>query len=480
MTAKHFDKVYIDGAWRASASTDSIPVVNAATEGVVASVPAGATEDVEAAVSAARRAFDGWSQLAPTERGKYLARIGEALAARSEEIAATVSAEVGTPIHLAYATHVAGSVATLAEYAELATEYQWEESLGSARVVRAPVGVVAAITPWNFPLGLVVDKVAPALLAGCTVVLKPSEVAPLSAWALTEAIDEVGLPDGVFNLISGTGVSVGAALAQHAEVDMVSFTGSTRAGKQIYAAVSERFGRVVLEMGGKSANIVLDDADLERALPASVGACFFNSGQVCVALSRLLVPRSIYAEVIERLRAIVEAVTVGDPASGASLGPVTSQAQRERIRGYIQSGIDEGATLITGGVDAPPGLDRGYFVRPTLFADVENSMTIAQEEIFGPVLAVIAYDDEADAIRIANESPYGLSGGIWSSDPERAVRVARRMRTGSVRINDTNPGREAPLGGFKQSGIGRAKGPYGLDEYTELQTISGGSPVSLG
>jgi acyl-CoA reductase-like NAD-dependent aldehyde dehydrogenase len=343
-------------------------------------------------------------------------------------------------------------------------------------VLRVPVGVVAAITPWNFPLLQVVDKIAPALVAGCTVVLKPSEIAPLTAWAIAEACDEAGLPPGVFNLVSGDGPNVGEALVRDHRVDMITFTGSTASGRRIATIAGERFARVALELGGKSANILLDDADLDVALPASVQACFFNSGQVCTALTRLLVPRSIYDNVVDRVKVIADAVTVGNPHDDVELGPLVSIQQRDRVRRYIETGIAEGARLVTGGPDAPEHLERGAYVRPTVFADVDNSMTIAREEIFGPVLSIIPYSDEHEATAIANDSPYGLSGGVWSTDLERADRVARQLRTGAVRINGQSNARTAPQGGFKQSGIGREKGVYGFEEFLELQTISAPPP----
>jgi len=465
-------QIYIGGEWTSSSGAESIPVINPATEEVIAYVPSGSVDDADRAVEAARRAFEDWSLTSPTARGKYAAEIADVLHGRAEEIADIVSAEVGTPRRPAVESQVNSAISTMRSYAALARTYLWEERIGQTVVVRAPVGVVVAITPWNFPVSLVIEKVAPALVAGCPVILKPSEVAPLSAWMLAEAADAAGLPAGVFNLVSGRGPVVGEALVRNPNVDMVSFTGSTRAGKRILELSAGHVGRHVLEMGGKSANIVLDDADLDKALPAAVKTCFFNSGQVCVAPTRLLAPRSVYDEVVERVREIAESVSVGNPADAVDIGPVVSDAQRARVREYIQVGIDEGARLVTGGTEPPEGLGTGYYVRPTVFADVENSMRIAREEIFGPVLSIIAYDDEADAIRIANDSPYGLSGGVWSSDRSRAERVARALRTGMVRINGGTLARGAPFGGFKQSGIGRAKGVFGLDEYVEVQSIS--------
>jgi acyl-CoA reductase-like NAD-dependent aldehyde dehydrogenase len=469
----HYDQIYIDGAWVRSASSTTIPVVNPATEEVIAAVPAGTADDADRAVTAARRAFDSWSAIGPAARAKYLTAFGDALAARSDELAELISAEQGMPRKQTAAFQVQGAVSKVASYTDEARNYAWEEPGDAATVVRQPVGVVVAITPWNAPLSIALDKVVPALLVGCTVVLKPSEVAPLNAVVLAEAVHEAGLPPGVFNLVSGEGPAVGEALVSHPEVDMISFTGSTRAGTRIATLAAARTARVLLEMGGKSANIVLPDADLDQALKPSVMTCFANSGQICTAPTRLLIDRSRYAEAVERLKAIAEKVTVGDPNTDVDLGPLVSAAQRDRVRGYIEKGIAEGARLVTGGPQPPEGLEKGFFVRPTVFADVTNSMTIAQEEIFGPVLCVIAYNDEDEAVRIANDARYGLSGMVWSSDADRARGVARRLRTGAVRINGQKGGPNAPAGGFKQSGIGRTNGRFALDEYVEIQAIAG-------
>jgi aldehyde dehydrogenase (NAD+) len=469
----HYDRIYIDGTWVPSASSTTLPVVNPATEEVIATVPAGTSGDVDRAATAARRAFESWSATLPAERANYLTAFGDALATRSDELTELISAEMGMPSKQTAAFQVLGAVAKVAAYTEQAEQYAWEEPSDGATVVRQPVGVVAAVTPWNAPLSIALDKVVPALLAGCTVVLKPSEVTPLNAWVLAEAIHEAGLPPGVFNLLSGEGPAVGEALVSHPEVDMISFTGSTGAGTRIATVAAGRSARVLLEMGGKSANIVLPDADLEQALRPSVMTCLANSGQICTAPTRLLIDRSRYAEAVERIKAIAEQVTVGDPGTDVDLGPLVSAAQRDRVRGYIEKGITAGARLVTGGTQPPEGLKHGFFVRPTVFADVTNSMAIAQEEVFGPVLCVIPYDDEDDAVRIANDTHYGLSGMVWSSDPDHAHRVARRLRTGAVRINGHKAGPNAPAGGFKQSGIGRTNGRFALDEYVEIQAIAG-------
>jgi acyl-CoA reductase-like NAD-dependent aldehyde dehydrogenase len=466
-----YTRIFVDGQWIASTNLATIAVENPATEQVIAEVPEGSVDDVEKAVAAAAAAFPSWSRTPPLERGKFVTLIGDVLASHADELAESICNELGCP-RVAAQRQAEVPIEGFAAYAELASTFAWEESIGQSTVVRVPVGVVAAITPWNFPLLQVVDKIAPALVAGCTVILKPSEMAPLTAWAIADACEEVGLPPGVFNLVSGYGPLVGEALVRHPGVDMITFTGSTAAGQRIATIAAARCARVTLELGGKSANILLDDADLDVALPASVQACFFNSGQVCTALSRLLVPRAQYDEVVDRVKVIAEAVTVGDPRENLELGPLASMRQRERVRTFIEQGIAEGARLVTGGSQAPLNLDHGAYVRPTVFADVNNSMTIAREEIFGPVLTIIPYDDEEEAVAIANDSPYGLSGGVWSTHPDRALRVARQMRTGSVRINGQSNARGAPQGGFKQSGIGREKGAHGLEEFLELQTIS--------
>jgi acyl-CoA reductase-like NAD-dependent aldehyde dehydrogenase len=468
---RDYDKIYIDGAWVPSAGSGSIEVINASTEQVMGSIPDGTPADVDAAVAAAKAAFETWGFTPREERAKYLQRLAEELGARSQEIAEVISGEVGMPIMWSNLVQAGLPIGNMAKYAEMVDDFPFEERVGNSLVVREPVGVVGAITPWNYPLHQIVAKVAPALAAGCTVVLKPSEVAPLNAFILAEIVDNVGLPAGVFNLVSGTGPVVGEAIAAHPDIDMVSFTGSTRAGKRVSELASQTVKRVALELGGKSANIILDDADLAEVVPKGVFACYLNSGQTCSAHTRMLVPREKHDEAVEIARRAAEEVTVGPADGDARLGPLISAAQRDRVRGYIQKGIDEGATLVTGGVEAPDGLDTGYFVQPTVFADVTTDMTIAQEEIFGPVLSILPYDDEDDAIRIANDTVYGLAGGVWSADQERAERVARRMRTGQVDVNGGSYNIEAPFGGYKQSGNGRELGTYGLDEFLEVKSM---------
>jgi acyl-CoA reductase-like NAD-dependent aldehyde dehydrogenase len=466
------DKLYIGGAWVPSTGTGTLEVVNSATEEVIGTIPEGTPEDVDRAARAAADAFELWSTTSRDERSKTLERAKEALTARTTEIATLISKEVGMPFTLSNLIQVGLPVMSFTTAAELATEFPFEEEWGNSLIVREPVGVVGAITPWNYPLHQIAAKVAPALAAGCTVVLKPSEVAPLNAFILAEILDEIGLPAGVFNLVTGLGPVVGEAIASHPLVDMVSFTGSTRAGKRVMQLASESVKRVALELGGKSPNVILEDADLSSAVPAGVAACYLNSGQTCSALTRMLVPRSRLAEVEQLAVENAESFTPGDPFDAATrLGPLVSATQLERVRGYITKGIDEGAKLLTGGAESPEGLEQGYFVRPTVFTNVTRDMTIAQEEIFGPVLAIMPYDSEDEAVDIANDTVYGLAGGVWAGDKAHAEAVARRLRTGQVEVNGGgfNPG--APFGGYKQSGIGRELGKYGLEEYLEVKAL---------
>jgi aldehyde dehydrogenase (NAD+) len=460
------DKIYINGSWVASTGSGTLDVIDSTTEEVMATIPAGTAEDVDKAVQAAAAAFPAWSATSREERAKVLVRIGEALSARTDEIAAIISHEVGMPMTLSGMIQVGLPAGAFADAAAAAEAFPWEEEIGNSLVVREPVGVVGAITPWNYPLYQIVLKVAPALAAGCTVVLKPSEVAPLNAFALAEVIDEVGLPAGVFNLVTGVGPVVGEAIAAHPKVDMVSFTGSTRAGKRVMELAADSIKRVSLELGGKSANILLDDADFDAAVPAGVFGCYMNSGQTCSALTRMLVPRDKLAQVEQLAAAAAEGFAPGDPfEEGKLLGPLVSSVQRDRVRTYITKGIEEGAKLVTGGAEAPEGLEKGFFVQPTVFSEVTRTMTIANEEIFGPVLSIIPYDTEEEAIEIANDTPYGLAGAVSSGDPARAERVARQLRTGQVDINGGAFNPSAPFGGYKQSGIGRERGRYSLEEF---------------
>jgi len=466
------DKLYIDGAWVPSTGKATLEVFDSNTEDVIGTIPDGTPEDVEKAVAAASAAFGEWSNVSHEERSKLLARVAEGLAARTDEIAETISKEVGMPLSLSKIVQVGLPTGVFADMAKNVTEFQWETEVGNSLVVREPVGVVGAITPWNYPLYQIALKVAPALAAGCTVVLKPSEVAPLNAFALAEVLHDVGFPAGVFNLVTGIGSVVGEAIASHPKVDMVSFTGSTRAGKRVMALGAETVKKIALELGGKSANIILEDADLDAAIPAGMFACYMNSGQTCSALTRMLVPRSRLAEVEEKAKAAAEGFAPGDSLAATTLlGPLASAVQRDRVRGYIEKGISEGAKLITGGAKAPEGLEKGYFVRPTVFSEVTSDMTIAQEEIFGPVLSILPYDTEEEAITIANDSIYGLSGGVWSSDKAHAEQVARKIRTGQVDINGGAFNPVAPFGGYKQSGVGRERGEYGFEEFLEVKSL---------
>jgi len=474
-TATTFDQLYINGAWTSPESTETIDVIDSVTEEVMATVPAGTAADVDGAVAAAKAAFETWSATPVEERAKYLNRIGDALGARMDEIATTISKETGMAKWLSQLVQVGLPINSFKSAAALAESYSFEEEVGNSLVVREPIGVVACITPWNYPLHQISAKAAYAMAAGCTVVLKPSEVAPIDAFILAEIVNEVGLPPGVFNLVSGYGPAVGEALAQHPDVDMVSFTGSTRAGKRVAQLGAETVKRVALELGGKSANVLLDDLDTEafaKAVGDGVQKAFLNSGQTCSALTRMLVPRDRLDEAEQVAAQVVNGIKVGDPfAEGTLLGPLASAAQRERVQGYIEKGIDEGAKLVAGGTGAPEGLDTGFYVRPTLFSDVRPDMTIAQEEIFGPVLSIVPYDDEDDAVAIANGVVYGLAGGVWSGDKERAVRVARRLRTGQVEINGGAFNPNAPFGGYKQSGIGREYGQHGFEEFLEVKSL---------
>jgi aldehyde dehydrogenase (NAD+) len=466
------DRFFVGGEWVEPAGTATVDVIESATEEVMGTVRLGTAQDVDRAVRAATDAFEPWAGTAPHERAELLADVAALLGQRAPEIATLIAREVGMPIGLAHMVQVGLATMDFATMPALIDELAWEEQIGNSLVVREPVGVVAAITPWNYPLHQLSAKVAGALAAGCTVVAKPSEVTPLNAFVLAEVLEQAGAPAGVFNLVVGTGADVGEPLVVHDGVDMVSFTGSTVVGRRIGELAAPAVKRVSLELGGKSANVILDDADLQAAVVDGLGKCFLNSGQTCSALTRMLVPRERLAEAEAIAAAAVSQVKLGDPfAADSVLGPLVSAAQRERVRAYIRKGEQEGAKLVAGGADAPDGLERGFYVRPTVFSDVTPDMTIAREEIFGPVLAIMPYDGEDDAVAIANDSIYGLAGGVWSGDPDRARGVARRLRTGQVEVNGAAFNPLAPFGGFKQSGHGRELGRHGLEEFLEVKAI---------
>ncbi|WP_328693799.1 aldehyde dehydrogenase family protein [Streptomyces phaeochromogenes] len=459
---KAHDGMYIDGEWRPAAGTDTIAVVNPADEQVIAHVPAGTADDVDAAVRAARGALPAWAATPPAERAARIAALRDVLVARKEEIAETVTAELGSPLKFSQAVHVGAPIAVAGSYAELAASYAFEEKVGNSTVHLEPVGVVGAITPWNYPLHQIVAKVAPALAAGCTVVLKPAEDTPLTAQLFAEAVHEAGLPAGVFNLVTGLGPVAGQALAGHEGVDLVSFTGSTAVGRQIGATAGAAVKRVALELGGKSANVILPSADLAKAVNVGVANVMSNSGQTCSAWTRMLVHDSQYDEAV--------ALAVEAAAKyGERMGPVVNAKQRQRVRSYIEKGVAEGARLVAGGPEAPRA--QGYFVSPTVFADVTPEMTIAQEEIFGPVLSILRYEDEADALRIANGTVYGLAGAVWAGEVTEAVAFARQLDTGQVDINGGRFNPLAPFGGYKQSGVGRELGSHGLSEYLQTKSL---------
>jgi aldehyde dehydrogenase (NAD+) len=466
------DSFFIGGAWVPAVGRASIPVIDPSTEEQVASVPAGDADDIDRAVAAARAAFEGWAATPADERARLLAAAADALEARTDEVARLISTEMGTPLSFSVAVQVGNPVRVLRSYVDMLATYAFEERIGNSLVVKEPIGVVGAITPWNYPLHQVVAKVAAALAAGCTVVLKPSEVAPLSAYALAEVFEQVGLPAGVFNLVTGVGPIVGERIAEHPDIDMVSFTGSTAAGKRVMAVAAATVKKVSLELGGKSAFVILEDADLAKAVKVGLANCFINAGQTCTAWTRMLVPAAHYDEVLGLLREGAAKYPVGEPAAeGTRVGPLANANQFKKVVGYIEQAVADGATLVAGGPERPDGLERGYYVRPTVLAGVKPGSRIEQEEVFGPVLAVIPYDSEDEAVEIANGTPYGLSGGVFSGDQERAVGVARRLRTGMVDVNGGRFNPLAPFGGYKQSGNGRELGEYGLEEFLEIKSL---------
>ena len=467
---QHF---YIDGSWVSpSDPAGTIEVSNAADGSLLATIPAGGPADVDAAVSAARSAFPEWARTSPAERASFLRALRDALADRQETIAWMVALEVGTPLNIAQRIQAGLPLMVLGTTADHLESFEWESTIANSTVVREPIGVIGAISPWNYPLHQLVAKVAGALAAGCTVVAKPSSVAPLSAFVLAEATEIAGLPPGVFNLVTGSGSVVGEALAGHPGIDALSFTGSTEVGSRVASLGAANITKVSLELGGKSANVILDDADFGRAVKTGVGNAFLNSGQTCSAWTRMLVPAAHHDEIVDLAVAASERLVVGHPLEeGTRLGPLSSAQQQRIVRDYIEVGQHEGADLVVGGTEMPDGLNSGYFITPTIFANVDSRARVAQEEIFGPVLSIIPFESDDHAVEIANDSEYGLAGGVWSADEERAMSVARRMRTGQVDINGGAFNPAAPFGGYKKSGIGRELGPFGIEEFLEVKSI---------
>ena len=465
-------KFYINGQWVDPAEPATIDVVNPATEQPFARVSAGSAADVDRAVAAARAAFESWSQSTVEDRVALFGRIAEGYKARMGDLGAAISEEMGAPAGFATKVQAGAGLGHFITMMKLLPNFEWQQQEGDFFLSREAIGVCGLITPWNWPQNQIACKVAPALAAGCTMVLKPSEVAPIDAMILAEILHDAGVPPGVFNLVNGEGPVVGAAMSEHPDIDMMSFTGSTRAGVAVAKASADSVKRVAQELGGKSPNILLDDVDLEAAVASGAKQVFANSGQSCNAPTRMLVPRAMLADAAAIAARVAEATTVGDPNDpDTRIGPVVSEAQFDKIQGLIRKGMDEGATLVAGGPGRPDGLEKGYYVRPTVFSDVSNDMTIAREEIFGPVLVLIPYDDEDDAVDIANDTPYGLAGYVQSADPERAVRIAARIRAGSIHINGQGPSLMAPFGGYKQSGNGREWGPQGLEEFLETKSV---------
>jgi len=466
---------YIEGRWVAPVVMgERFPVIDPATESQVAEVCMGSAADVDLAVAAACRAFPGFSATPLDARLDALRRINEVFKRRFEEMADAITTEMGAPRDMAREAQAASGPGHIEATIQAAQQLDWEVRIDGSNVVREPIGVCGLVTPWNWPINQILAKVAPAIAAGCTMVLKPSEQAPLSAQLIAEFIDEAGLPPGVFNLVHGNGPSVGHAMSAHPDIEMMSFTGSTRAGVDVAKTAADTIKRVAQELGGKSPNLIFADADLGRALGNAIRRCFYNTGQSCNAPTRLLVEVSVYERAVELIKPLAEATKVGDPRQpGRHLGPLSSRIQFERVQRYMQIGIDEGARLVAGGPGRPEGIDRGFFVKPTVFADVHNGMRIAREEIFGPVLSMIPFKDLEDAIAIANDTPYGLAAYLFTSDLDKARTVARRLRAGSVHINGAGQGYMEPFGGFKQSGNGRECGTYGLLDFLELKSING-------
>ncbi|MFL2963152.1 MAG: aldehyde dehydrogenase family protein [Candidatus Thalassarchaeaceae archaeon] len=466
------EEIYINGKWVKAEGTEKIKVVNPSTEEIIGYIPAGNKEDVDHAIKSAKEAFITWSKSGIEKRMEILNSLSSLFKERGEELAQIITSEVGTPIGYSRTAMVGTPRVVARSYAKILETYDWEEEVRNSLIIKEPVGVCAFITPWNFPLHQIIGKVAPAIAAGCTMILKPSKEAPLSAFILAEIFDEIGLPAGVFNLVTGHGSEIGEYLAKHSDVDMVSFTGSTGAGVAVSHAAADSVKRVTLELGGKSANVALEDVDPILFAKKAIQACHQNSGQTCSALTRLIIPKEMEEEIC---RVIVERndnYKVGNPLDEETrCGPMVSAKQQISVTNYIQRGIDEGATLISGGVGMPEGLTRGFYVKPTVFKDVSREMTIWREEIFGPVLVIKTYENEEEALELANDSVYGLSGGVWSQDEERALKFARNMRTGQISINGGFFNVNAPFGGYKTSGNGRELGVHGLEEFLELKSI---------
>ena len=472
-----FRRFYIDGQWVEPAQAREYPVINPATERTIGTISLGSVADAERAIRAARAAFPAYAATSLAQRRALFGRFLEIYKRRYEEVALAISSELGAPLSFARKSQTGLGIGHMRTAMDLLDSYPFTEDRGSMRLVREPVGVCGLITPWNWPINQIACKVAPALATGCTMVLKPSEIAPLSAYLFAEILHEAGVPAGVFNLVNGDGPGVGQTLAGHPEVDMVSFTGSTRGGIAVARTAAETVKRVHQELGGKSPNIILDAAVLESAVSAGVAECFSNSGQSCNAPTRMLVPRALHDRAVEIAREVAGRVVPGDPMhETTTMGPVISQRQWDKIQRLIQAGIDEGATLVAGGLGKPPGLDTGYYVRPTVFAGVNNDMTIAREEIFGPVLAIIPYENEDDAIRIANDTLYGLAAYLSGSDLEQVRRVAGQLRAGMIHCNGEDMGLNAPFGGYKQSGNGREWGEFGFEDFLETKVILGYNP----
>lgn len=467
---------YIGGQWVDPTTPKTLDVINPATEAVAGRISIGSAADVDKAVAAARKAFDTWGQSTREDRVALLLRVVEEYGKRQSEVAAAITEEMGAPAWLAQNAQAPVGVGHIMTAVHALKAFEFEEQVGTSRVFKEPVGVCGLITPWNWPMNQVAAKVAPALAMGCTIVLKPSEIAPFSAYLFAQVLHDAGVPPGVFNLVNGNGPGVGAAMAAHPDIDMISFTGSTRAGIEVARAAAPTVKRVTQELGGKSPNIVLEDADLAPAIGGSVATVMMNSGQSCMAPTRMIAPRSRMDEVVTLAKEAAEGWTVGDPTGNSRMGPVVSKAQWDKIQGLIQKGLDEGATLVTGGLGKPEGLTSGYYVKPTVFADVTNDMTIAREEIFGPVLVILGYDSEDEAIRIANDTEYGLAGYIQSSDLPHARKVAAKIRAGYININNAPMDVAVPFGGYKRSGNGREFGAHGFNEYCELKSVLGYEP----